>query len=190
MLRVIVVVIAAFVAICFASSPLYETEHYKIYSLESERSAASDGINKERQFQEEVNGDLRTIVERPSTSTDIPEDDGSPLFGDIKFAGLRRDGELIIRDTIVNDIIDENVYIFYNRSLPGYYVEDMRIYNVGRQRGWVYRAVILHNIGYVETQVLISAGNTVRIFVEIYVRVEESEKMNGIGYFPDSLLKA
>lgn len=187
MLKVIVVVIAAFVAICFASSQLYETEHYKIFSLESERPAVN-GI-EERQFQEEVNGDLRTIVERPSTSTDIPEDDGSPLFGDIKFAGLRRDGELIIRDTIVNDIVDENVYIFYNRSLPGYYVEDMRIYNVGRQRGWVYRAVILHNIGYVETQLLISAGNTVRVFVEIYVRVDESEKTNSIGHFPDRLLK-
>lgn len=188
MLRVIVVVVAAFVAICFASSPLYEADHYKIFSFESERSPVS-GIKESREFQEEVNGNLRTIIERPSTTSDIPEDDGSPLFGDIKFAGLRRDGELILRDTIVNDIIDQNVYIFYNRSLPGYYIEDMRIYNVGRQRGWVYRGVILHNVGYVETQLLISAGNTVRIFVEVYVRVEESEKQNNIGYFPDSLLE-
>lgn len=86
---------------------------------------------------------------------------------------MRRDGQLIIRDTIVNEINDQNIYIFYNRTLPGYYVEDMRIYNVGRQRGYAFRALIRHEAGYVETELVVAADNTVRIFVEVYVRAED-----------------
>lgn len=86
---------------------------------------------------------------------------------------MRKDGELIIRDTIVNQINDQNVFITYKRSLPGYYIEDMILYNVGRERGYVYSALIIHNLGYVDAQLLVAASNTIRIFVEIYVRVEE-----------------
>lgn len=171
MFRVVVVVIVALVAICLGSSPLYETRHYKVFNLENE-STKLRSIKEGREYQEEYNGNLRTIIERP-VDANVPEDSGSASFGDIFFNGLRRDGELIVRDTIVNQINDQNVFIYYNRSVPGYYVEDMRIYNVGRQRGWVYEATIWHNIGYVETQMLVAASNTVRIFVEIYVRVED-----------------
>lgn len=171
MLKVTVVVVAAFVAVCLSSSPLHETRHYKEYSFDSVRSQLRSPKER-REYQEVVNGELRSIVETP-TEDGVPLDDGSALFGDIKFNGLRRDGELIIRDTIVNENNDQNVFIFYNRTLPGYYVEDMRVYNVGRQRGWVRQATIIHNFGYVETELLVAAGNTVRIFVEVYVRVED-----------------
>lgn len=175
----VAIVTATLVAICFSSSPLYETEHYKVFSFNSKRLQLTEA-KENRQYQENVDGSVKTIIERPTNSS-VPEDDGSAQFGDIEFAGLRRDGELVIRDTIVNQINNENVYIFYNRTLPGYYVEDMRIYNVGRQRGWVYRALIGHNVGYVETQLLIAAGNTVRIFVEIFVRADE--EMREISHF-------
>lgn len=170
-LRVLALVLLVSLSFCFGSFPLYETKHYTAFSLEDVQSRL-DTIEKNREFQLESGGELRTIIERPTNSS-VPEDDGTALFGDIWFTTTRKDGELIIRDTIVNQLNDQNVYIYYNRSLPGYYVEDMRLFNVGRERGYVYRAYIAHNVGFVDAQMLISAYNTVRIFVEIYVRIED-----------------
>lgn len=166
MLRVFIVV--GLIAFCLASTPLYETKHYKAYSLKNNELWDT---RERREFQKNIGGNLRTITEVPTNST-IPEDDGSALFGDIWFWSTNKDGELIIRDTIVNQITDEDVYIHYNRSLPGYYVEDMRLFNVGRQRGYSYRAVLIHELGYAEAELLVAANNTVRIFAEIFVRVD------------------
>lgn len=171
MLVRVVAILVIFLSFCFALTPLYEARHYKVFSLENEQTRLTT-IEEEKEVQLGSKGDFRTIIERP-TNTSSPPDDGSALFGDIWFTTTRKDGELLIRDTIVNQITDQNVYIYYNRSLPGYYVEDMRVFNVGRQRGYVYRAYIAHNVGYVETQLTIAANNTVRIFVEIYIRVED-----------------
>lgn len=169
-LRLVVIVILT--TGCFGSKPHYKSKHYKQYKLEDvEYSQYTKKTSERREFQKTVDGPLRTIVENPTNIT-IPEDDGSALFGDIWFWSTRKDGELIIRDTIVNQIINENVHIYYNRSLPGYYVEDMILYNVGRQRGFCYQAILIHELGYAEAQLFVAANNTIRIFAEIYVRAE------------------
>lgn len=171
MLRLSIVVLVAFSALCFGSTPLYEAKHYKTY-ISRDGESRLDTIHEQREFQVESEGYLRTIIETP-TNDQVPQDSGSPLFGDIEFSITRKDGELLIRDTIVNQVTDQNVYIYYNRTLPGYYVEDMRLFNVGRQRGFVGWAHIAHNDGFVESELSVPANNTVRIFVEIYVRVED-----------------
>lgn len=170
MMGVTVVVLSTLIALCLGSDPLYKTKHYQVFSLEDAQRGPCN-IKEYKEFQLETTGHLRTIVETP-TNDSVPTDGGSPLFGDIWFSTTEKDGELLVRDTIVNQITDQNVYIFYNRSLPGYYVEDMIVYNVGRERGFGYLALIVHDLGYVEAHLVVAAYNTVRMFVEIYVRAE------------------
>lgn len=49
----------------------------------------------------------------------------------------------------------------------------MLVFNVGRQRGYCYRAVLIHELGFAEVKLLVAANHTVRIFAEIYVRRED-----------------
>lgn len=167
-----VLVVTLFAAFCLAATPIYESKHYKVYSLKNLETSQLPTTKGKREFQTINAGKSRTITETPIVNTTIPEDDGSALFGDIWFFTTRKDGELLVRDTIVNQITTQDVYIHYNRSLPGYYVEDMILFNVGRQRGFSYRAVLIHELGYAEAELLVAANNTVRIFAEIYVRAE------------------
>lgn len=167
MLRLLLLL--AFAAFCLCANPIYQAKHYQVFKLE-DRHPDRKHPSEPREFQEGSGAALRTVVEQPYNGS-VPFDDGSALFGDIEFSTTRKDGELVIRDTIVNhDFNGFNVSVFYNRSLPGYYVEDFRIYNVGRLRGFGAVAAISHNAGYVEAQLLISAHRTVRIFAEIFVR--------------------
>lgn len=157
-------VVLCLASFCLCSNPIYEGSNFKAYKLEDGYSRV-----KNQEVQETTRNGLRSFIEIPFNGS-VPTDNGSPLFGDIEFSITRKDGELIIRDTIVNQNYYENVFIFYNRSLPGYYIEDLRLYNVGRERGFAQFAGIHHDVGYVEAEILVAAYNTVRIFVEIYMR--------------------
>lgn len=161
-----VVFMVLLTTVCFGSKPIFESKHYKQYRLKDVESSLIK-ITEAKELQKNI----KTIVEA-STNASIPEDDGSALFGDLWFSRTNKDCELLIRDTIVNQITNENVHIYYNRSLPGYYVEDLILYNVGRQRGYCYQAAIIHELGYVEARLNVAANNTVRIFAEISVRSE------------------
>lgn len=176
MVPVTVIVLATLLTSCFCSTPLYEAKHYKVFSFE-DRQSRSENVQERREVQFGTPEDLRTIIETPTNGT-VPTDNGSPLFGDMMFTITRKDGELIIRDTIVNQITDQNVLIYYNRTVPGYYIEDMRIYNVGRERGSARWAHIAHIAGFVETEIAVAAYNTIRMFVEIYVRIENEKDIN------------
>lgn len=99
----------------------------------------------------------------------VPLDDGTSIFGDLEFKTTKKDGVLSIHDTVVNQNSDTNVSILYSRTIEGYYVEDLVVFNVGRQRAFVLSGEIRHDEGYAEAQILVPAGQTVRVFVEIYV---------------------
>lgn len=161
------VVIISVVSSCLCSTPIYEGEYFKAYKLD-------DVLYKNRlteRRQEITRDDSRNIVEFPYNGT-IPADDGSALFGDLEFFGTNKDGELIIRDTIVNQNYYDKVIIYYNRSLPGYYIEDVRVFNVGRQRAFGTYAGFHPTAGYTEVDIIVPAYKIVRVFVEIYVRIQ------------------
>lgn len=160
------VLILSLASLCLCATPIYEGKYFKAYRLGDGRTNV-----KRQEIQETTRNGLRSYVEAPYNGT-IPTDDGSPLFGDIEFYSTRKDGVLIIRDTIVNQNPYDNVLIVYSRSLPGYYIEDLRLFNVGRQRGFTRSASIYHNSGFVESEILVPVYTTVRIFVEIYIREE------------------
>lgn len=165
-----ILVIILLTTFCFGSKLLFESKYYKGYSLEDVNSPLRR-VDERREFQQNIEGKLRTVVEFP-TNNSIPEDDGSATFGDILFRTTKKDGVLIVRDTIVNQIKTEDVQIIYSRLFPGYYVEDMKLFNVGRQRGYCYQAYIGHPAGRTEARMYIAANNTIRMFAEIYIRAE------------------
>lgn len=166
MLRLLVVVSLA--SFCLCADPIYEGEHFKVFRLK-DAPLRRNGLTERREGQDVTERGLRAFVEYPYNGT-APLDDGSALFGDIEFDYRPKDGELIVRDNIVNRISYEDIIIYYNRSLPGYYVEDVRIFNVGRQRGFASYAGFYPSAGYVEVDIIVAAYNTVRTFIEIYVR--------------------
>lgn len=163
MFRVALILSLASLCCCY-STPLFEGKNFKVYKLEDDYTRA-----KGQEIQETTRSGFRSIVEVPYNGS-IPQDDGSALYGDLEFETTNKDGELLIRDTIVNENYGENVLIQYTRNFPGYYVEDVRVYNVGRQRGFTTFAGIVHTIGFVQAEILVPANNVVRIFVEVYVR--------------------
>lgn len=162
------VLLLSFFGVCFAVTPLQTTPHYKIYALSDVKLAKrlplgvttlqdpSDGISK------------KTIIEYPYNGT-VPADYGGN-FGDLEFPRTLKNGTLIVRDTIINERFDQNILLYYYRYLPEYYVEDFKLLNFGRLRGWVRYGAIYHSIAEVEAEILIEAGNQVRIFAEIYTR--------------------
>lgn len=157
------VLILCLVSLCSSKIPIYEGRYFQAFQVEDFRTN-----DKRQEIQEIVGNQSRSYVEVPYNRT-VPTDNGSADFGDIEYYNTRKNGELIIRDTIVNQNRNDNVLIVYNRTLPGYYIEDFRIFNVGRQRGFTRSALIVHYPGYVECEILVPAFNTVRIFVEIYI---------------------
>lgn len=144
--------------------PVEEQQYYKIYKL-------SEVDFEARQSEYHLNEGLRSVVEYPYSGT-VPEDDGGN-FGDITFPSsvVNKNGTLIARDTIINTDDSSNFLIIYGRTFNSTYVEDFNLLNFGRQRGWAYRATIHHNVGVVEGEILVAAGNIVRILAEVYARV-------------------
>lgn len=160
-----VLILSVVATICLALSPLYQTSNYKVIQLKDSSSIRS--IRQHKEAKDVTRKGSRSFVEVPFNGS-APSDDGSPLFGDIEFTTTNKDAELLIRDTIVNQNNQEDILILYNRSVPNYYVEDFRIFNVGRQRGFGYYAGIYHTVGFVEAELTVAANSTVRIFAELY----------------------
>lgn len=148
----------------FAQFPIEENQYYKVYHLtdvdfEKLKSDTSDSKQ----------GGFKSIVEYPYDGT-IPRDNGGN-FGDAEFPITLKNGTLIGRDTIVNEVTSQNLLVVYQRTFNGAYIEDFKVLNFGRQRGWVRRADIQHVDGFVGAHILIAAGNKVRIFAETYARI-------------------
>lgn len=157
-------------AAAFAASPLHQAKHYAIYRLADVDVARTSLLAPKETF-EVVNGTPRTSVTYPY-GDNVAEDSGGN-FGDMEISITVKNGTLVARETIVNDVFEDNVLVSYSRTFPGYYIEDLRAYNVGRERGATRYGHISHELGFVEAEIVIAAGNEIRIFVEVYAREEE-----------------
>lgn len=155
--------ISFFASATLAITPVEESVYYKVYRL----SDIDFQELKTTKFQGKLDGS-RSVVEYPF-SGQVPEDDGGN-FGDIDFPTTLKNGTLIARDTIINADASQNLFLYYERTFDAY-IEDFKLLNFGRQRGWAQRATIHHNVGIVSGEILIAAGNKVRILAEAYARV-------------------
>lgn len=149
------------------SEPLLSGKHFTIYRAPdlqlrgakvTERTETTFGVGK----------DMRTIIEYPLEDDDYIPNDSGGNFGDIEFDLEDKDGDLLARDTIINNMYPFNIAIHYNRTFDGFYVKDFKILNFGRERGWAWYASMNHYYGIVETEIYVPAGKEVRIFAETY----------------------
>lgn len=161
------VAVCVLVAAALAATPVFNAKYYVAYRLKDIdlNNTLPAAFGKYA-----VDGVTRTTTESP-TDYDIPEDSGGN-FGDVEFDTRAKNGTLINRDTIVNHIYEENLYIVYYRIFPGYFIEDMRVINVGRERAWGHGALIAHEAGFASVTIYVPAGNSARIFVEVFARTE------------------
>lgn len=157
------ILISFFASATFSLTPVEESVFYKVYQL----SDIDFQQLKTTRFRGNLDGS-RSVVEYPF-SGEVPEDGGGN-FGDIEFPTTAKNGSLIARDTIINENTSQNLFVYYERTFDAY-IEDFKLLNFGRQRGWAQRATIHHNVGIVSGEILIAAGNRVRIFAETYARV-------------------
>lgn len=165
-------VISVLVAAAFAATPVLQGKHFTAYKLQdtdiNTKSPKAFG-----EYTEVVNGQTRTIIENP-TQYEVPEDTGGN-FGDLEFSGRPKTGRLISRDTIVNQDYEEDVHIYYTRTFPGYYIEDMRVINVGRERAFTRSGSISHALGSATANIYVGRGKTARVFIEVYVRADNED---------------
>lgn len=120
-------------------------------------------------------GDVTWIVVKPTNDT-IPSDDGGN-FGDLEFNSTVKDGFLLSRETIINEMYTYDVLVIYLRYLEGYYVKDFKVFNFGRERAFTQMGAVYHQSGCVEAWIYIKAGNVVRVLAEAY-----GEYLNGHNY--------
>lgn len=163
MFRTILVLL--FASAGFALTPVQESEYYKVYYLSDvdfQELKAARSYSKYDGF--------RSVIEQPYNGT-WPADNGGN-YGDMEFSSTRKNGTLIARDTIINQDSSQNLLVIYERTFNVSYVEDFKLLNFGRNRGWGWYAIISHNRGYVSGEILVAAGHKIRVFAETYVRVE------------------
>lgn len=168
MFRIVSVLFLASAA--FALTPIEESAYYKVYRLSDVDLEELKAVRSYANY----NGP-RSIVEYPANQT-VPEDDGGN-FGDIEFSSTLKNGMLIERDTIINEDTSQNILIEYERTFNGSYLEDFKLLNFGRQRGWSFTATIHHSLGLVYGSILVKAGNKVRILAETYAKVEPVNRL-------------
>lgn len=152
----------------FAVSPLYEVKQYKL----SEVDLSSISPTTYGEHIVVTDGHTRSVVEVPHGGG-VPPDEGGN-FGDIEFAWRPKTGRLIARDTVVNRMRDEDIYLTYSRTFPGYYIDDLRVYNVGRERGYTISASMSHDAGGVQAGIFLEAGKTMRMIIETYALREDN----------------
>lgn len=160
MCRVVTFIILALFAVVSSSSVLYESKYYKIVKLSDLKQEKKENALYWDTYSKNAIVEIYEGI--------LPKDDKRGNYGDLEFIGTYKNGSLVVRDTIMNDYYEEDVAIIYNRTLPGYYVTDMKILNFGRHRGYAHSANIWHRAGKVDAEVVVLAGKMVRIFVEIY----------------------
>lgn len=160
-----IVVLLSILIAGISAMPLEEGMHIKIVPL-------ADDIKFEinptrRQYETVVDGHSRSTVESPWTGT-IPGDYGGN-YGDLQFYATTNNGELYLRDTIINGITNQNVLVYYYRTIPaGVTIRDVKFLNFGRQRGYARSAAFSTTGRYVEGEILVPSGYEIRMFVEIY----------------------
>lgn len=140
----------------------FEEKHFKTIPLSEDIPCpARDDEGDERH---------RATVQTHWNRTVIPDDDGGN-FGDLEvYPGRNVGQQLYFRDTIINDISDHDVVLCYAFQVSQeFVVRDVKFLNFGRQRGYVTYVFFTPPYGYVGGEVLIHAGEAVRISVEIYV---------------------
>lgn len=141
-----------------SSQVLFKGRNYNIFKLSKIKHRNSTSF---------WSSDNRATVEKLYAGG-VPKDNGKDNHGDLEFVGTLSNGTLIDRQTIVNDDYEDDVVIRYNRTLPGYYVTDMKVLNFGRQRGYCHSANIWHRAGKVDAEIIVLKGKAVRMFIEIY----------------------
>lgn len=153
-------IILCFVSANLALTPVEEAQYYKVYRL-------SD-VNFEELFaaRSRKYGDLKSTVEIPYNGS-IPEDSGGN-FGDLEFYKKPKNLTLLGRDTITNDKASQDLLVMYERQYDRNVLADFKMLNFGRERGWVCRITMYPPTGVVLGQILIAAGNEIRIFAEAY----------------------
>lgn len=100
----------------------------------------------------------------------IPEDSGLDNYGDLVLNTDNNDHNWVIRDTVTNDIYDEDIVIRYERAFRHSVLTKLQVLNFGRQRGYCHSATINHVEKKVNVEILVKAGDSVRILLEIYGR--------------------
>lgn len=165
MMRVAALLFILSVAISAVPLEQQGNKPYRIVPLTADIKFEETPVRK--QYQTEVDGDTRSTVESPWTGT-IPGDTGGN-YGDLEFYQTTNNGELYLRETIINGNTSQNVLIYYSRTLPaGRTIRDVKFLNFGRQRGYVRSASFSASTRFIEAEILVAAGNEIRMFVEIY----------------------
>lgn len=160
--------VAAFLFVLVAgisAVPVEQSKPYRIVPLTSDIKLEKTLVRRE--YQTVVNGDVRITVDAPYSGT-IPSDSGGN-FGDLEFYSTTNNGELYLRETIINGNTNQNVLIYYERTLPaGQTIRDLKLLNFGRQRGYVKQISLSASKRQVTAEILVAAGNEIRMFAEIY----------------------
>lgn len=154
----VIVVILCLVSANLALTPVEETQYYKVYQL-------SDVNLEELRAARYLSG-FRSTVESPFNGT-IPSDTGGN-FGDLEFSDAPSNTTILGRDTVINDDTSQDLYVVYSRRYDTP-ITDFKLLNFGRQRGWVWSISMYPMAGIVQGEILIAAGNKVRIFAETYI---------------------
>lgn len=116
-----------------------------------------------------TNSETKTSIERIYQG-DIPEDKGLDNYGDLVLNTDNNDYDWVTRDTVTNDIYHEDVVIRYERAFRHSMLTNLQVLNFGRQRGYCHSATINHEEKIVNAEILVKAGESVRILVEVYGR--------------------
>lgn len=166
MMRVAALLFVLAVGISAVPLEQHDNKPYRIVPFTADIQFEDTPVRKE--YETELNGDTRSTVESPWTGT-IPSDNGAGNYGDLEFYSTTNNGELYLRETIINGNTNQNVLIYYSRTLPaGRTIRDVKFLNFGRQRGYVRSASFTAASRFIEAEILVAAGNEIRMFVEIY----------------------
>lgn len=148
---------------CLTVTPLKETSLFKVYSLRDLEESYSGSLLNLRV------DNLPIKVEYPYHGK-IPKDSGGN-FGDLVFNNTQNHGLLLGRDTIINDIYNQSIILVYYREFPRIYIEDFRVLNFGRERGWTQFGGFSDSPpAKVQAHILIESGKRVRMFAETYAK--------------------
>lgn len=139
------------------TSIIFESRFYTIYdaSIVNDKNASY------------TNNEAETNIEKFYNGT-IPEDNKNDNYGDLILDKNNGYYDWMTRDTLVNDLYDQNVVIKYQRNFPRSQPTNVQVLNFGRNRGFCHSATINREKREVTAEVLVKAGEAVRVLVEVY----------------------
>ncbi|KAF5271392.1 hypothetical protein FQA39_LY08190 [Lamprigera yunnana] len=101
----------------------------------------------------------------------IPYDNGEN-FGDLVFSNRVKGDVLLIRDTILNELMSyDEIRVVWQGQFPAQ-ITAVRALNFGRQRGQAAQIIVSHTNGQVQAFIRIPPQQSVRMFIEVYGRRE------------------